>query len=73
MGFTGREPPFFFPRGRWTRWCRSTNNETGTLLYPTLTQNFHHEIELYGGHRHRRRQIRAADAAPHLGYAVGWT
>ena len=45
MGFTGREPPFFFfkpadavvvvPAG-----------QTGHIAYPSLTQNLHHEIEL---------------------------
>lgn len=71
MGFTGREPPFFFlkpadavvavPAGR-----------TCEIDYPPLTKDLHHEIELVvaigkGGHH-----IAAADAAKHIyGYAVG--
>jgi len=60
MGFTGREPPFFFlkpadphsvlviPAG-----------ETGSMPYPTLTKNLHYEVELVAA-----RQALSAGAAP---------
>jgi fumarylpyruvate hydrolase len=71
MGFTGREPPFFFlkpvdallvvPAG-----------ETGAMPYPTLTKNLHHEVELVAAIGTGGRNIRAADAMRHVwGYAVG--
>ena len=71
MGFTGREPPFFFLKPA-DAVVPVADGATGEVAYPTLTANFHHEIELVvaigvGGHR-----IRAADAAAHIwGYAVG--
>ncbi len=71
MGFTGREPPFFFlkpadaalvvPEGR-----------TGNLPYPSLTKNFHHEIELVVAIGKGGKNIAAADAFDHVfGYAIG--
>jgi fumarylpyruvate hydrolase len=71
MGFTGREPPFFFfkpadavvvvPAG-----------ETGTIAYPSLTKDLHHEIELVACIGTGGKNILAADAMKHVfGYAVG--
>ncbi len=71
MGFSGREPPFFFlkpadavvpvPRG-----------ETGRMAYPPLTNDLHHEVELVVAIGAGGRDIRAADAPSHIwGYAVG--
>ncbi|MBK6007488.1 fumarylacetoacetate hydrolase family protein [Ramlibacter ginsenosidimutans] len=71
MGFTGREPPFFFfkpadaavvvPQG-----------ETGTIHYPSLTKDLHHEIELVACIGTGGKNIKAADAKKHIfGYAVG--
>ncbi|MEY2953601.1 MAG: hypothetical protein RLZZ401_1688 [Pseudomonadota bacterium] len=71
MGFTGREPPFFFfkptdavvvvPAG-----------QTGLISYPSLTSNFHHEIELVVAIGKGGKNIQAADALSHVfGYAVG--
>jgi fumarylpyruvate hydrolase len=71
MGFTGREPPFFFlkpadalvvvPRG-----------QTGEIPYPSLTSNLHHEIELVVAIGKGGRGIRADQALSHVyGYAVG--
>ncbi|MEZ5652656.1 MAG: fumarylacetoacetate hydrolase family protein [Burkholderiaceae bacterium] len=71
MGFTGREPPFFFlkpadavmvvPKG-----------QTGEMPYPPGTQDLHHEIELVVGIGKGGANIKAADARAHVfGYAVG--
>ena len=71
MGFTGREPPFFFfkpadavvvvPAG-----------QTGHIAYPSLTQNLHHEIELVVAIGKGGKNIPAADAMSHVfGFAVG--
>ena len=71
MGFTGREPPFFF--------LKPTDaivvvpaGETGSVPYPSLTKNFHHEIELVVAIGKGGSNILAADAHRHIyGYAVG--
>ena len=71
MGFTGREPPFFF--------IKPTDalvvvhaNETGSIPYPSLTKNLHHEIELVAAIGTGGKNINAADAHKHVyGYAVG--
>lgn len=71
MGFTGREPPFFF--------LKPTDSlvvvepgQTGQMPYPSLTQNLHHEIELVVAIGKGGRNISAANAAEHIyGYAVG--
>ena len=71
MGYTGREPPFFF--------LKPTDSlvvvpagETGTLPYPTLTQNFHHEIELVVAIGKAGKNILAKDAHSYIyGYALG--
>jgi fumarylpyruvate hydrolase len=71
MGFTGREPPFFFMKPA-DAVVPVAEGETGVIEYPSLTKNLHHEIELVvaigvGGHN-----IAAADAFKHIyGYAVG--
>lgn len=71
MGFTGREPPFFFlkpadavvPVGA---------GETGQMPYPTLTANLHHEIELVVAIGKGGANVKAQDAHQHIwGYAVG--
>ncbi|HRO54493.1 MAG TPA: fumarylacetoacetate hydrolase family protein, partial [Alicycliphilus sp.] len=43
MGFTGREPPFFFMKPA-DAVLPVAQGETGHLPYPTLTQDLHHEI-----------------------------
>jgi fumarylpyruvate hydrolase len=71
MGFTGREPPFFF--------LKPTDavvvidaGQTGSIPYPRQTKNLHHEIELVVALGTGGRNIRAADAFKHIfGYAVG--
>lgn len=71
MGFTGREPPFFFLKPA-DALVPVNDGETGTLPYPTLTQNFHHEIELVVAIGTGGAQIGSADAHRHIfGYAVG--
>ena len=71
MGFTGREPPFFFMKPA-DAVVVVDEGTTGTIDYPTLTSNLHHEIELVVALGVGGRQIAAADAARHIwGYAVG--
>jgi len=45
MGFTGREPPFFFLKPT-DALVVVPAGETGTMAYPPLTKDLHHEIEL---------------------------
>ncbi len=71
MGFTGREPPFFFIKPANTV-VLALPGETAPLPYPTLTQDFQHEIELVVAIGKGGKHIKAADAHPHIfGYAVG--
>lgn len=71
MGFTGREPPFFFMKPA-DALVVVNEGETGHMAYPSLTQNFHHEIELVVAIGTGGRNIKAADAEKHIfGYAVG--
>jgi fumarylpyruvate hydrolase len=71
MGFTGREPPFFFLKPADTV-VPVPAGETGTMAYPSLTSNLHHEIELVVAIGTGGKNIKAADAHKHIyGYAVG--
>jgi fumarylpyruvate hydrolase len=71
MGFTGREPPFFFIKPANTVVVVNAG-ETGSVPYPSLTKNFHHEIELVACIGTGGSNIKAADAMKHIfGYAVG--
>lgn len=71
MGFTGREPPFFFLKPNDSLVLVSPG-ETGSMPYPPLTQNLHHEIELVVAIGKGGKNIKAADAFSHIyGYAVG--
>ncbi len=71
MGFTGREPPFFFLKPNDSLVVVDAG-QTGTMPYPSLTHNLHHEIELVVAIGTGGRNIKAADAAQHIyGYAVG--
>ena len=71
MGFTGREPPFFFLKPA-NSLVVVEAGQTGTMPYPSLTKNLHHEIELVVAIGQGGRNILAADAAKHIyGYAVG--
>ena len=71
MGFSGREPPFFFMKPADAA-VPVAEGETGVIDYPSLTQNLHHEIELVVAIGKGGRNIAAADAFKHIyGYAVG--
>lgn len=71
MGFTGREPPFFFLKPA-NALVVIEDGQTGDMPYPSLTQNFHHEIELVVAIGTGGKNIKAADAMKHIyGYAVG--
>jgi len=71
MGFTGREPPFFFLKPA-DAVVVATPNQTTPVPYPPLTENLHHEIELVVAIGTGGSNIAAADAHKHIyGYAVG--
>ncbi len=71
MGYTGREPPFFFLKPADTLLVVDAG-ETGRMPYPSLTKNLHHEIELVVAIGEGGREIKAADAMKHVfGYAIG--
>lgn len=71
MGFTGREPPFFFLKPA-DAIVAVEAGSTGSMPYPSLTQNLHHEIELVVAIGTGGKNILAADAHKHIfGYAVG--
>jgi len=71
MGFTGREPPFFFMKPA-DAVVPVNAGETGTMAYPSLTKSLHHEIELVVAIGTGGKNIKAADAHKHFfGYAVG--
>ena len=71
MGFTGREPPFFFLKPA-DAVVPVADGETGEIDYPSLTANLHHEIELVVAIGKGGSGIRAADALAHIwGYAIG--
>jgi fumarylpyruvate hydrolase len=71
MGFTGREPPFFFMKPG-DAVVPVAEGETGVIDYPSLTKNLHHEIELVVAIGGGGRDIAAADAFKHIyGYAIG--
>jgi fumarylpyruvate hydrolase len=71
MGFTGREPPFFFLKPA-DALVVVDAGRTATMPYPSLTSNLHHEIELVVAIGTGGKNIAAADAHKHIyGYAVG--
>lgn len=71
MGFTGREPPFFFMKPA-DAVVPVSADEIGTLPYPSLTANLHHEVELVVAIGKGGKNIPAATALQHVyGYAVG--
>ncbi len=71
MGFTGREPPFFFLKPT-DALVVVPAGETGTMAYPPLTKDLHHEIELVVAIGQGGKNIKAADAKKHIfGYAIG--
>ena len=71
MGFTGREPPFFFLKPA-DAIVAVEAGSTGSIPYPSLTKNLHHEIELVVAIGTGGKNILAANAHKHIyGYAVG--
>jgi fumarylpyruvate hydrolase len=71
MGFTGREPPFFFMKPG-DAVVPVEAGQTGAIRYPSLTSNLHHEIELVAAIGVAGANIAARDAHKHIyGYAVG--
>ncbi len=71
MGFTGREPPFFFMKPADAIFVVRPG-QPASLSYPSLTGNFHHEIELVVAIGRGGAAIKAAGAMDHVyGYAVG--
>ena len=71
MGFTGREPPFFFLKPADAIVAIKVGT-TGQIPYPSLTKNLHHEIELVVAIGTGGKNIKAEDAHNHIyGYAVG--
>jgi fumarylpyruvate hydrolase len=71
MGFTGREPPFFFMKPA-DAVLPVADGATGEMAYPPLTKNLHHEIELVVAIGTGGRDIAVEDAARHIwGYAIG--
>ncbi len=71
MGFTGREPPFFFLKPA-DAVVPVEADQTGLIPYPSLTRNLHHEVELVVAIGLGGQRIAATDAARHIyGYAVG--
>lgn len=71
MGFTGREPPFFFLKPA-DALVAAGQDETIAIPYPSLTHNFHHEVELVVAIGKGGKNIKAQEALAHVfGYAVG--
>ena len=70
MGFSGREPPFFFAKPADA--LLPVADGGGEMPYPPETGNLHHEMELVVAIGRRGRRIAAVDAPSHIwGYAVG--
>lgn len=71
MGFTGREPPFFF--------CKPADavvpvpaNEVGKVAFPPMTENYQYEMELVVAIGKSGKNIPVAEADAHVfGYAMG--
>ena len=61
MGFSGREPPFFFMKPN-DALVPVAEGETGSIAYPSLTANLHHEVELV---------VALGPGARIFGYALG--
>jgi fumarylpyruvate hydrolase len=71
MGFTGREPPFFFMKPA-DSIVNVAEGTIGEIPYPAGTSNLHYEIELVAAIGVGGANIKAANAMKHVwGYAVG--
>jgi fumarylpyruvate hydrolase len=70
MGYTGREPPFFFLKPT-DALVVVPEGQTGQIPYPSMTGNFHHEIELVVAIGKGGKNISKTDAPKHIfGYTV---
>ena len=65
MGFTGREPPFFFLKPT-DALVLALPGQVATMPYPSLTHDLHHETELVVAIGTGGRNIAAADAHKHI-------
>lgn len=71
MGFTGREPPFFFMKPA-DAVVSVEPGRVATVAYPSITKDLHHEVELVVAIGTGGRDIPASVALSHVfGYAVG--
>lgn len=71
MGFSGREAPFFFMKPA-DAVIACPQGATVDIRYPSLTKNYHHEVELVVAIGGRGKDVAAADAAKLIyGYALG--
>jgi fumarylpyruvate hydrolase len=71
MGFTGREPPFFFLKPA-DAVVPVNAGETASVPYPVMTKDYQHEIEMVVAIGTGGKNIKAADAQKHIfGYGVG--
>lgn len=71
MGATGREAPFFFLKPADSA-VYVPAGQTGTVHYPPLTQDLHHEVELVVALDKGGRDIAVDAVMDHVfGYAVG--
>lgn len=71
MGFTGREPPFFFMKPADAVRPAGADGRVA-IPYPSLTKSLHHEVELVVAIGTGGRDIKAADAMSHVwGWGVG--
>lgn len=71
MGFSGREAPFFFMKPA-DAIVVCTSGGSNEIAYPSLTSNYHHEVELVVAIGRGGKNIAQADAAKHIfGYAIG--
>ena len=71
MGFTGREPPFFFMKPA-DAVLPVREGAVGAMHYPSLSADLHHEVELVVAIGKGGRDIPARDAMAHVwGYGVG--
>jgi fumarylpyruvate hydrolase len=71
MGFSGREPPFFFGKPA-DALLVAQEGKTVEMPYPPQTRDLHHEMELVVAIGRRGRDVAAADAPQFIwGYAAG--
>ena len=71
MGWTGREPPFFFMKPA-DAVLAVADGTIGEMPYPSMTNNLHHEVELVVAINYGGSNISVEAASNHVfGYAIG--